>query len=95
MSADDLVVGDLIEFTLGNKMPADCIMVSGQDVQCLEDELTGEPDEKEKVPLTAENYTEDSHCVMYAKSKCVSGVGKAVVTAVGTSTAAGVIALKS
>lgn len=32
---------------------------------------------------------------MYAKSKCVSGVGKAVVVAVGTSTAAGVIALKT
>jgi hypothetical protein len=28
---------------------------------------------------------------MYAKSKCVSGVGKAIVIAVGTSTAAGVI----
>jgi magnesium-transporting ATPase (P-type) len=32
---------------------------------------------------------------MYAKSKCVKGEGKAIVAAVGTSTAAGVIALKS
>jgi P-type E1-E2 ATPase len=56
MSADDLVVGDLIQFALGNKLPADCIMVSGQDVQCLEDELTGEPDEKDKEPVTFDNY---------------------------------------
>jgi magnesium-transporting ATPase (P-type) len=69
-------------------------MVSGQDVQCLEDELTGEPDEKPKVPLD-DDWRNDEQCVMYAKSKCVSGVGKAVVVAVGTSTAAGVIALKT
>ena len=76
-------------------MPADCIMVSGQDVLCKEDDLTGEPDDKEKTPINADNYCNDTHCVMYAKSKCVHGVGKAIVVAVGTSTAAGVIALKS
>jgi magnesium-transporting ATPase (P-type) len=29
MDAEELVVGDLIFFELGNKLPADCIMVSG------------------------------------------------------------------
>lgn len=41
----DLVVGDLIKFEAGMKVPCDCIMVEGQDVACIEGELTGEPDQ--------------------------------------------------
>jgi Ca2+-transporting ATPase len=40
----DLVVGDLISFASGARVPADCIMISGQDVLTDESELTGEPD---------------------------------------------------
>lgn len=40
----ELVVGDLIQFQAGMKVPADCIMISGQDVLTDESELTGEPD---------------------------------------------------
>jgi Ca2+-transporting ATPase len=95
MNATELVVGDLIEFKDGNKMPADCIIVEGNSVQCKEDELTGEPDDKDKVPVTEENFCNDVHSVMYAKSKVAAGYGKAIVVAVGTSTAAGVIAEKT
>jgi len=49
---EELVVGDLIEVKAGMNVPADCIIVSGQDIACKEDALTGEPDELEKIALT-------------------------------------------
>jgi len=52
----DLVVGDLIAFEQGMKIPADCILVEGQDVCCSETELTGEPDGLDKTPVTIDNY---------------------------------------
>ena len=56
--------------------------------------MTGEPDELEKTPLTQENYTESATAVMFAKAVVSGGVGKALVLAVGTNTASGVIMLK-
>jgi len=80
---------------MGMKVPADCIMVEGQDVACTETELTGEPDAVEKVPLTAENWRSGVMCTMMAKSLVTSGVGKAIVVAVGPHTVAGVITEKT
>ena len=56
IDGEDLVVGDLFHFEQGMKSPADAIMVDGQDVTCVEGELTGEPDAFEKVRITKENY---------------------------------------
>jgi P-type E1-E2 ATPase len=56
MDASELVVGDLINFEIGMKVPADCIMVEGQNVQTIEGELTGEPDNMDKVKITRDNY---------------------------------------
>jgi Ca2+-transporting ATPase len=52
----ELLVGDVFEFSFGIKLPADCILIEGQNVVCDEAELTGEPDGIEKEPLTEENY---------------------------------------
>jgi magnesium-transporting ATPase (P-type) len=56
IDATDLVVGDLVKFSMGEKVPADMIMVDGQDVSTNEAELTGEPDSLEKMPVTEDNY---------------------------------------
>ena len=95
MDANELVVGDLFYFESGMKIPADCLMVEGQNVQTIEGELTGEPDNMDKVPVTKENYQELACCTMMAKSLCCSGFGKAIVVAVGTRTVAGVITEKT
>jgi len=89
VDSEELVVGDIIEIENGYKVPADCVMLSGQEVKCKEDELTGEPDEFEKVPVDASNYKEGYSAVLFAKTTVVSGIGKAMVTCVGTSTASG------
>jgi len=52
IDSTELVVGDLLKFEAGMKVPADCIMVEGQDVTCIEGELTGEPQDIEKVAIT-------------------------------------------
>ena len=56
ISYEDLVVGDLVAVQKGMKCPADCLLVSGQNVKCKEDALTGEPDDIIKEPLTLQNY---------------------------------------
>lgn len=73
IDASELVVGDLIKYEAGMKVPADCIMMSGIDTVCIEGELTGEPDGVEKVPLTEENYNSGVMCTMLAKSLIQSG----------------------
>lgn len=56
IDGEDLVVGDLFYFEEGDKIPCDAILIEGQDVTCIEAELTGEPDALEKVRVTEENY---------------------------------------
>jgi len=90
-----LVVGDIIKFEAGMKVPADCIMVDGQDVMCVEGELTGEPNDIEKVVVTESNYQSGILGTMLAKSLVTSGFGKAMVIAVGPNSFAGVITTKT
>ena len=95
IDSKDLVVGDLIEFKNGQKMPADCLFISGQDVRCNEVDLTGEPDDFIKETVTADNLTDGNTPVIFAKTNCVNGIGTAVVIAVGDATASGQAAAKS
>ena len=60
-----------------------------------ESELTGEPDQKPKVHLTAENAKEGEACYMFGKSLVVNGSGKAMVVAVGRNSVSGIIEEKS
>jgi P-type E1-E2 ATPase len=55
IDANDLVVGDLIYIESGMKVPADLLMVSGQDIAAVEADLTGEPDMLPKKVITEAN----------------------------------------
>jgi len=52
IDAANLVVGDLVVIEKGMKVPADMVMVSGQDISCIEADLTGEPDANVKKVIT-------------------------------------------
>lgn len=71
------------------------ILISGQEVECTETELTGEPDANEKIPVTADNIKEGVTSTMMAKSLVTKGNGRALVVAVGRNTVAGVITEKT
>jgi Ca2+-transporting ATPase len=77
------------------KVPADCLMISGQDVFTVEGELTGEPDNMEKAYIDVINYNNGATGTMMAKSLICSGFGTALVVAVGPNTVAGVITEKT
>lgn len=92
----ELVVGDLYYFENGMKIPADSIIISGQDVKCIEGELTGEPNDLDKIPVTQDNYNKvDITATLLAKSLVSSGSGIALVLAVGPYSVAGVITEKT
>jgi magnesium-transporting ATPase (P-type) len=91
VDSEELVVGDLIEFKQGDKMPADVIMIEGQDVITEESELTGESESFPKEPVDLINYQNGACCTILGKCLVQSGVGKAIVMAVGYSTVSGVI----
>jgi len=58
IDTEELVVGDLLRFEQGMKIPADCVMVTAKsDLQCNETALTGESIECDKTVVTRENYT--------------------------------------
>jgi Ca2+-transporting ATPase len=95
IDATELLVGDVIHFESGMKVPADCIVLEGQDIVCDEGELTGEPLGIAKEPINAENYNEGGMATMLAKSLIQTGTGRALVLAVGPNTVAGVITEKT
>jgi magnesium-transporting ATPase (P-type) len=95
MDSTLLVVGDVIYFEAGMRIPADMVMLEGQDVTCNEAELTGEPDYVDKIRVTEENFDKGCMGSMLAKSLIETGFGRALIVAVGPNTVAGVITLKT
>jgi P-type E1-E2 ATPase len=89
IDSEELVTGDLVLVYSGMKVPADMIMISGQDLACVEADLTGEPDEQIKTFITEDNMQDIG--VLLAKSLVISGTGTAMVITVGPHTAAGKI----
>lgn len=90
IQGSELVVGDLIKFEGGMKVPADCMMVEGQDTGCDESDLTGEPDEFEKKPLILDDEdSKKTSSIMFGKTLIKQGTGKAIVLSVGINTASG------
>lgn len=87
----DLLAGDLITLQTGDVIPADCILIEGK---CESDEssITGESDAIKAIPLSLAhekfendpNDTDSNNCFLISGSRLISGLGKAVVTCVGT-----------
>ena len=50
-STTDIVVGDIIKLERGKEIPADCILISGNNMTCNESSLTGETLDIVKRPL--------------------------------------------
>lgn len=92
ISIFDLLVGDLINLQTGDVVPADCILVDGK-CEADESSVTGESEAIKVAPLETvwKSYSgdQDEHddeaptCMLTSGSKLLSGLGKAVVTAVG------------
>mmetsp|Transcript_18992 Transcript_18992/g.41371 ORF Transcript_18992/g.41371 Transcript_18992/m.41371 type:complete len:1141 (-) Transcript_18992:1302-4724(-) len=98
--AKDLVVGDLILLSTGDRVPADCRVIDGVELRLDESSLTGEnhPVHKNGDPITALSsssppppLTSQSNIVFMGTLVC-SGRGRALVVAVGDRTEFGKVA---
>ncbi len=82
----DVVPGDVLQLRAGDLIPADAELVSAETLTVDEAALTGESLPVEKRAGAAESSR------LYAGTSIVSGIGQAVVTAIGHNTQFGAIA---
>ncbi len=95
IDVEDLVIGDLIVLEAGNYVPADCRLIENYNLKIEESSLTGEniPAEKDcDIICKKGTALGDMKNMAFMSSSVVNGHAKAIVTAIGMSTAVGKIA---
>ena len=89
LNAEELVPGDIVRIRLGEKIPADCRLISCDDLQVNTSQLTGE-----SAPVTCtikcsdQNFMESTNIIFYS-SLVVQGAGEAIVVNIGDATVLG------
>jgi len=93
----EVVPGDIIRLVAGDLIPADVHLVQATDLHVQQAALTGEslPTEKSADDRgdATENFADARNCVFLGTS-VVSGLGTALITAIGRHTAFGDIAVR-
>ena len=91
IDASELVPGDIVLLTSGDKVPADLRLVEMRNLRIEEAALTGEsePVEKAKEIVAKDAPIGDRLCMSYSGTLVVFGQGKGVVVATGDSTEIG------
>ncbi len=93
VDARELVTGDVIELSEGDRVPADCRILAADDFRVDESSLTGEsrPVRKYDCEVTSTSLSERKNTA-HMGTFCVKGNARCVVTAVGMDTEMGKIA---
>ncbi len=88
---DDIAPGDILLFSAGDMIPADCLLLEGRDLHANEATLTGEtyPAEKEIGKLPADTAMSKRTNVLFEGTSVVSGTGKAIAVLTGENTVFG------
>ena len=78
--ANELVPGDLVKFTTGDRIPADIRLVDTVDLEVDESSLTGETEARKKNTATCEfeNGARDGEAVALADRTCIVYMGTLV-----------------
>ncbi|XP_060101147.1 plasma membrane calcium-transporting ATPase 1 isoform X1 [Heteronotia binoei] len=79
----DIVVGDIAQIKYGDLLPADGVLIQGNDLKIDESSLTGESDHVKK--------TLDRDPMLLSGTHVMEGSGRMVVTAVGINSQTGII----
>ncbi len=93
----DIMVGDILFVRQGDRVPVDCVLISGYQLLANESSLTGEAKEIEKAPLQVDSSNpaatnESANTVnpfLLSGSIISEGQGEAIVCAVGDNTRMG------
>jgi len=90
LSIYNLLVGDIVQISEGDKVPADIVLLKSSKITTDESNITGEPEHLHKSGvIDEEEANEDSDYFLLAKSTIMSGKGLGVVCAVGEFTQQG------
>lgn len=85
-----LLVGDIIFVGQGDKLPVDCVLISGAGIMVDESSQTGESKDVEKSALKSSMMPDEEHNPFLLSGTIVKeGKGEAVVCAVGRNTRMG------
>ncbi|XP_063783715.1 plasma membrane calcium-transporting ATPase 1 isoform X4 [Pseudophryne corroboree] len=79
----DIVVGDIAQIKYGDLLPADGVLIQGNDLKIDESSLTGESDHVKKMP--------EKDPLLLSGTHVMEGSGKMVVTAIGVNSQTGII----
>ncbi|TRY66349.1 hypothetical protein DNTS_024338, partial [Danionella cerebrum] len=79
----EIVVGDVAQIKYGDLLPADGVLIQGNDLKIDESSLTGESDHVKK--------SMDKDAMLLSGTHVMEGSGKMVVTAVGVNSQTGII----
>lgn len=92
--ADEIVPGDILLFSAGNIIPADCLLIEEHDLHVNEATLTGEtfPAEKELGAVPEDTPLSKRYNSVFEGTNIVSGTGKAIAVLTGKDTLFGNIA---
>ena len=84
--ASQIVVGDIITIEAGMKIPADCILIDGIDVECDETMYKGCVNRVKKAIYDGKGQDDNPDPFLLCRSFVTAGCGRAVVCAVGKRT---------
>ncbi|XP_032445998.1 plasma membrane calcium-transporting ATPase 1 isoform X3 [Xiphophorus hellerii] len=79
----EIVVGDIAQVKYGDLLPADGVLIQGNDLKIDESSLTGESDQVKK--------NQDKDPMLLSGTHVMEGSGKMLVTAVGVNSQTGII----
>ncbi|MBB5802680.1 calcium-translocating P-type ATPase [Saccharothrix ecbatanensis] len=90
VTADALVVGDVVRLVTGDVVPADCRLLDGDGLEADESSVTGEslPVAKDPAPVVAAELA-DRSSMLYEGTTIAAGEALAVVVATGDATEVG------
>ncbi|CAD8177614.1 unnamed protein product [Paramecium octaurelia] len=100
ISIKDIVVGDVLQFGIGDMFAVDGLMIQGSSVKVDESAMTGESDEIKKLPFSdiiqqSKLPLDNHHCspFLISGTKCLDGNGYMLVLQVGQNTVQGQLKL--
>ncbi len=95
VAVEEIVIGDVIVLTAGDKVPADIRILNQKDLHVNEAVLTGESEtvQKQDKPVSVGSVLGDRFSLLYSSTLITEGSARGVVIATGQETAIGEIAM--
>ena len=92
VDASTIVKGDVIKVKNGDKVAADCVIITSQGIKVDNSSLTGEAEPQKRSPGSSDDVAERSRNVAFFGTDCVAGEGVGLVVRCGDKTCVGGIA---